>query len=111
KQTRPTGGILLICLPQAGDSNTAHQSSSTISPARLRNNRSPSTQNNTATTATGAKRIQSGHKPCIRISWHAATSVAIGLKRIKDWRLSGKIVTGYTMGVDQNQKLRNIPKN
>ena len=42
-QARPAGRVLLVGLAEAVDADAAHQSSSTISPARLRNRRRPST--------------------------------------------------------------------
>jgi len=62
-QPRPASGILFIGLTQIDNGNRAHQSSSTISPAWLRNSRRPSTQKNKARGIISHRVCHWGHWP------------------------------------------------
>ena len=60
-QAAPAVGILLVSLPEAGNGNGAHQSSSTISPAWPRYRRIPMTQSTSDSATTGQSEYQLGH--------------------------------------------------
>src|SRR5690606_31333014 len=68
-QSGPACRILTVGLAQPGNENAAHQSSSTISPARLRNSDRASRHSSTEITAMGQRVSHCGQVACTKMVW------------------------------------------